>query len=681
MTQLLRRFITVCCCTWLLLPAAYGNNNNEPATVSKIGYYQLTEQDLAGLAQRQAIIDAVAALEGQLFTERYQLVEALQPLLRPVKGQTGDYLTQLISTVKLPADTTSSAATDSAENSAENSTEDSTEGTATTIVYNVSSAGLQQWQLRPEVASLPDAQLKQLAVLQDQLFHSEALLSVALDSIGFAGTEGKTTTTLSAAEQSRLRQLVYDNSFKAGEWPEQAETPLRWQATAQCGCAPEIVKQQRFTNFSYGFMPYWQSGNNEIAFASFNRIGLYSFTLGEGNQLQSPPNWNNNRAFNDFINKAQAHNTYLDIVVTGFDRISYQPDDLKHLREQLVAVLTTQMDGFALNNLQPWLSFGLSPRRTLADGITFNLDLTALTEAEQLNFTHFLRELRKYLQLGEQAASTDTYYINLKVPAAAVLATALPEYRAQQTKAAVANYTPDSIYAPKKLAELAPLVNLLLVRFDHSLEAAHRSNTGAAPELYPFRREMKFLKMAIDTMASADEATVLLEKILPLFEITQLQQTGQLSPQDFSNDLTYANWNFSGAAFWTLPLTPVQYQLVQDAFAVEPGYGYQQALQKLCNEVCPKRWFWRLVLALLLLSVLALYLLATLFYYPLQRWLEHPAMLYGVPLLFAIGLLLILSCDPYWHQFQAIILMAVLAVVVLGFMLYRRLQQRRQHYP
>lgn len=562
----------------LLLLQSYAKSDSEANEVSVSGYYQLTEQDLASLAQQQVVIDTVAALEGQIF-------------------------------------------------------------------------------------------------------RSEPLLKVALDSVGFATVDASTDTPLASAEQNRLRQLVYTNSFKAGRWPVQAPEPLRWQATPDCGCAAEIVKQERFTSFSYGFVPYWQSGTSQIAFNAFNRIGLYSFTLGEHNQLQSPPNWRNNRQFNEFINTAQAHNTYLDIVVSAFDQISYQPADLQRLRQQLVAELTTPMTGFALNNLQPWLSFGLSPRRTLADGITFNLDLTGLSTAEQLNFATFLRELRADLKLPPRAANTDSYYINLKVPAQAVLSAALPKPMALQSEATAPANMATTSYTPEKLAELASLVNLLLVRFEHSAEATLSQQLGSEHELYQFRREMKLLKTAIDAMADADDATLLLEKILPLFEMKQLQQSSQLSAADFRNNLTYANWNFNGAAFWILPLSFAQYDAVQQAFSVRANYGYPQVLQQLCDRVCPKRWFWRLGLALLLLSVLAVYLLAKLFYYPLQRWLEHPALMYGVPLVFTIGLLLILSCDPYWHQFQSLILVVVLTAVVLGFILYRRLQQRREHYP
>ena len=651
----------------MLLPLhADSNTAGDANAVKVIGYYQLTAQDLEQLAQRQAIIDAVAALEGQMYTERYQMMNALQPLLRPVKRQMEDYLAQLITTVTLPDDT-----------------EEASEGGVSTATkaYTLSPEGLRLWQQRPEVASIPDAELKPLMLLQDQLFDSEKLMAVALDNIGFAMRDANTDKPLQSTEQSRLRQLVYNNAFKTGRWPEQAPTPLSWQPTPDCGCAAEIINQERFTNFSYGFMPYWQQGSSDIAFNAFNRIGLYAFTLGERNQLQSPPNWRNNRQFNAFINTAQAHNTYLDIVVTAFDGISYQAADLQYLRQQLVSEVTAPMAGFALNNLQPWLSFGLSSRRTLADGITFNLDLTALDATEQLNFATFLRELRTDLKLPAQATNADTYFINLKVPASAVLNAALPQLMTSHNKAATAAKMASTLYTPEKLAELAPLVNLLLVRFDHSVEAALSPAVNAAQDPYQFRREMKFLKTAIDTMANADDATLLLEKILPLFELKQLEQSGQLSGQDFRNDLTYANWNFSGAAFWTLPLSQAQYDIVQQAFNVPENYGYQQVLQQLCDQVCPKRWFWRLVLALLLLSVVLLYLLATLFYYPLQRWLEHPAMLYGVPLVFAIGLLLILSCDPYWHQFQSVILIVILAFVVLGFMLYRRLQQRREHYP
>lgn len=672
----------------LLLPATAAA---APAanSVTVTGYYQLTEADLATLAERQAIIDAVAALQGQLFAERYQLVNTLQPLLRPIKRPPADYLAILISNepAQPPATDGTSADKGATDNAAsKDSATDNTRATkAQAVLYGISSSGLAQWQQLPEVASLPDAQLQQLAPFAGQIFQSEALFGAALDSIGFAAATAEVPIT--AAEQSRLRQLVFDNAFKAGQWQRAAAKPLQWQASAECGCAPQIIKQERFTNFSYGLVPYWQTQTTEIAFASFNRIGLYGFILGKDNKLQAPPNWQNNRDFNGFINLAQAHNSYLDIVVSGFNSISYQPDALDKLRLQLVETLTTPMAGFALNNLQPWLSFGLSPKRTLADGVTFDLNLANLTEAEQLNFISFLRQLRVDLNLAAEAANTDNYFINLKVPASAVLAAAEAALPALYQQAMPAKqYRSDTIYAPDKLATLAPLVNLLLVRFDTDVVAAQQTAEQLATEdkthsAYPFRQQMKSLKAAIDSMPSADEATMLLEKLLPLFEILPLEQSGQLSQQDLANDLTYANWNFSGAAFWRLPLSAGQYQVVTDAFTVAPAYRYQQMLQQVCDQVCPKRWFWRLVLASLLIAVASLYLLATLLYYPLQRYLEHPLLLYGAPLLFAIGLLLILSCDPYWHQFQSLILLAVLALVLLGFMLYRRMQQRRQHYP
>jgi hypothetical protein len=665
----------VCLMLQLLLVPATAAPAENSVTVS--GYYQLTEADLATLAQRQAIIDAVTALQGQLFTERYQLINTLQPLLRPIKRPSADYLPLLISVQPAPSDDVAGDdATD--RGTPEKCTRDKgivadiSAAAGPPVFYGISSTCLAQWQQLPEVASLPEAQLRQLASLAGQIFQSEAVFGVALDSIGFAAATADVPIT--AAEQSRLRQLVFDNAYKAVPWPLPPAKPLQWQASADCGCAPQIVKQERFTNFSYGLAPYWQTQATEIAFASFNRIGLYGFILGKDNQLLAPPNWQNSRDFNAFINLAQAHNTYLDLMVSGFDSISYQPDALDKLRLKLVEILTTPMAGFALNNLQPWLSFGLSPRRTLADGVTFDLDLTQLSAAEQLNFVSFLSRLRADLQLDEKAANTDSYFINLKLPAEAVLSTALPGYQAIKTE----KYHSGTIYAPDKLADLAPLVNLLLVRFDVGTTALE--NALAQPD-YRFRREMKLLKTAIDTMASADEATMLLEKILPLFEIVPLEQSGQLRLQDLANDLTYANWNFSGAAFWSLPLSAKQYQVVTDAFSIAPAYRYQQLLQQVCDEVCPKRWFWRLVLALLLTAVASLYLLAALLYYPLQRYLEHPLLLYGAPLVFAIGLLLILSCDPYWHQFQALILVAVLALMLLGFMLYRRMQQRRQHYP
>ncbi|WP_166837598.1 hypothetical protein [Rheinheimera pleomorphica] len=688
MTAFTGHWLQVISVMLLLLPATAAASAPERVRVS--GYYQLTEADLATLAARQAIIDAVAALKGQLFTERYQLVNTLQPLLRPIKRPSTDYAALLISTEPLSSDAAAAepvADTSAAEHSAAENT--AAENTATAVsaaaaapamLYGIDSDGLAQWQQLPEVASLPEAQLQQLAPLAGQIFLTEAMFGVALDSIGFAGAT--TDVPITTAEQSRLRQLVFDNGFKAGKWQPESAQPLQWQASAECGCAAQIVKQERFTNFSYGLVPYWQTQTTEIAFVNFNRIGLFGFTLGKDNKLLAPPNWQNSRHFNGFINLAQAHNTYLDLVVSGFDRISYQPLALDNLRAALVTQLTTPMDGFALNNLQPWLSFGLSARRTLADGVTFDLNLANLTEAEQLNFISFLRQLRADLNLGAEAANTDKYFINLKVPASAVLTAALPAYQAMQAE----KYRSDTIYAPDKLATLAPLVNLLLVRFDADVMAAQQLTPQlAAPDkaqaAYPFRRQMKSLKTAIDSMPSADAATMLLEKMLPLFEILPLEQSGQLSLQDLANDLTYANWNFSGAAFWALPLSAGQYQVVNQAFTVAPAYQYQQLLQQVCDEVCPKRWFWRLVLASLLIAVASLYLLATLLYYPLLRYLEHPLLLYGAPLLFAIGLLLILSCDPYWHQFQSLILLAVLALVLLGFMLYRRMQQRRQHYP
>jgi len=624
------------------------------------GYYQLTAADIAGLAERQAQLAKLLALQDIVYPQQYLLDNELRQLLRPLVHDHEHYVSRLVS----PA---VGATADPAVNEPA-----PPQGSDSTTGFVVTSAALTQLQQQPAFALLTEPQLKQLQALQDAVFRQQTLLDTALDLAGF------NTEAPASAMPSAQRRLVYQYSFKQGN--AVMMPALNWQAAAGCGCAPVIPSQAAFVNFSYALQPYWLNTPQQLNFGSVHRIGLYAFSIDGALKLQPPPNWRNQRPYNDFVNLAQAHNTYLDIVVRSDNDALWQNAAASlALIDQMQHLITEPLRGFWLNNLQPLVTFGLSERRTVADGITLDLDLRNLPPEQHGSVISFIKTLKQQLNNRQPTSNTDSYFVNLTVPVSALLRQSVAaDGKTPAAGAELGFYTLDNLLA------IAPYVNLMLIRFDDKAQLSGSANTLDLPpfssRLSGFRQGMKQLKTAIDTMEKTTDANLLLEKMLPVFHMAHF-----VDADSFANELTYANWNFSGAGLWSLPLNEAQYGKLHAAFNPQPNTdnqfyrGYLTASAALCNVICPHRWQARLLL-FGVMGLLALYAAISLVMFEL-RVLYQQRIFINFLLLQPFLLLLILWCDPFWHPYQELVLVVALVITLALQWYFRQQQRRREHYP
>lgn len=634
------------CPAWLNAAAA---GVWQPLESRELGFYQLTGADLTALAERQAQLEKLLALQDIIYTEQYLLDNAVRTALRPLVHDYEHYVTELVTKVTLAPDTAGSA-----ENQ---------------YGYVVSAQKLKDLQQHSAFVVITAQDSKQLASLQDAVFRQQDLLDTALDLVGFAPNIANQSWPVAK------RQLLYQQAFKTG--PVSSMAPLQWQPVADCGCAPQVPSQASFVNFSYALQPYWLNAPQQVDFASLHRIGLYAFTVDSNYKLQPPPNWQNKRPFNEFINQAQAHNNYLDIVVKNQDLQLWQNARAQQaLIDDMQSLLSTSLQGYWLNNLQPLVTLGLSKKRTVADGITLDLDLRQLPQQYHGTVISFIKTLKLQLNHQQPTTNTDTYFVNLTVPISALLrqTKSVPD----DTKAQVQEL---GFYTLDNLLAVAPYVNLLLIRFD---DKAQLSNSTAeqlfSTEELGFRLGMQQLKSAIDSMDTTADANMLLEKMLPVFHIRHFADA-----DSFANELTYANWNFSGAGLWSMPLNEAQYSRLRAAFNPQIQTDnqfyktYLTASAALCNLICPNRWQARLLL-FSLVSLLALYGVISLVVFEL-RVLYRQRYFINFLLLQPFLLLLILWCDPFWHRYQNLVLAVALFITLLLQWYFRKQQQQREHYP
>lgn len=639
-----------------LLCPAWGNAMPDkvwqPLESLELGFYQLTSADLAALAARQAQLEKLLALQDIVYTEQYMLDNAVRAALRPLVHDYEHYVTELVSKVPLPADTSAGA--------------DSQYG------YVVSAPALARLQQQAAFAVLTEQDSALLDSLQDAVFRQQELLDTALDLLGFAANSTRQQWPVAK------RELLYRQAFKSG--PAASMAALQWQPVADCGCAPQLPAQAAFVNFSYALQPYWLNKPQLIDFGSLHRIGFYAFTIDSNHKLQAPPNWQNRRPFNEFINQAQAHNSYLDIVIKNQDMQLWQTANAHQaLIDDIQALLNTPLQGYWLNNLQPLVTLGLSAKRTVADGITLDLDLRRLPAEQHSSVISFIKTLKLQLNQQQPTTDSDSYFVNLTVPISALLRqTRLVQDKTTAATQELGFYTLDNLLA------VAPYVNLMLIRFDDKAQLDESAAEQAMPqfgtEVSEFRLGMQRLKSAIDSMEDSVKANILLEKMLPVFHMKYFADAGR-----FSNELIYANWNFSGAALWSLPLSDVQYSRLRAAFnpPVQTDNhfykAYLSASGALCNLICPNRWQARLLL-FSVVSLLALYGAVSLVVFEL-RILYRQRYFINFLLFQPFLMLLILWCDPFWHPYQNLVLVVALVITLLLQWYFRQQQRQREHYP
>lgn len=663
----------------------------EPSVPEKTGsdtapyYYQLTEKDFASLAQRQTVLATFAKLEKQQFDQRSQLYNQLSDLFGQlnITATPGPNIDSLIksSSIEIPhpsksttTSTSTSTSTNTAppassegvENTAENqslgdtpasppvpstqvidtSTQSDTQTTAPQLVWQLDPDALSKTIKQFKITAPPEEVLKTLAPLQNDVFPSLYLLEMAMNESGIQPT-------------SLQEYGIFKLAIKSGLSPVHAD-PVRWVAPPDCGCQ-DTVKSIFTMGTFYGFYPYWQhlEEGQTIDFSRLDRIGYVGAVMkpeGNGNILALPQNWSAEKKFSQFIQTTHRYRTKLDLVVTTPRDLSRDQltglftDDMV---KQLVEAVTMPMDKYVINNLKPWISFGLQGVPSMADGITLDIDLSVLdTPESQQAFFSFLDRLKIALRQSEHRQSSaaelsgpptsdDTYYLSVIVPVSDVVE------------------RENRFYNFPNFNALSKRTNLLIVR-----PGSPATREKPADEL----DQIKGLQRWLSKQPNQLDVQQVYKRLVPML----ISEDNRDQTTVLTQLVNLSSWSFLGAGYWPLPLSDANEKLIDKTFFPE-AQQYPQPINQVINSVtrllnwiCIHRWELRTGLFVSFFFIL-LFLIICIWSYPLRKHLSRFPFV-ALTALSISGLMLVFVADPAFQAYQGPIL--IIFMIVIGWILF-----------
>lgn len=687
---------------------------DRPDSDTEAYYYQLTENDFASLALRQTVLEEFAKLEKQQFDQRSQLYNQLSGLFTqlniPITPQlnldnlidsytievhqpstsstTSTSTSQITSSANNDASTgnndtstgTSAANTDSKNTTANNtsgttdkvnadsnqtgtensntttpntsnqvvetSTQSNTETTAQQLVWQVNSEELSKTIKQSGITALSKEELKALTPLQDEVFPSLYLLKTAVKASGISPA-------------SLQDKGVFTLARKTGLSPVHA-IPMQWVAPPDCNCQDSVRSVFNVGTF-YGFYPYWQhlSKGQTLDFSRLDRIGYIGAVMkpeGNGNTLVLPQNWLADPRFSQFIQTSHRYRTKLDLVVTTPRNLSRAQltglftDDMV---KRLVASVTTPMDKYLINNVQPWISFGIETVPAMADGITLDIDLSVLNTPEsQQAFFSFLDKLKIALRQSYQpksvasdldypAQSNDEYYLNIILPIKDMV-------------------TPgNNFYNFKNIDTLTHLTNLLVVR-----PGSPETRDNAKDAL----TQIKELQQWLSNQTDQSEVQQVYKRLVPML----ITEDNRNQTQALTQLVNLSSWSFLGAAYWPLPLSSTNEKLIEKTF-FPAATQYPKPINQLLNSInsllnwfCIYRLELRAGLFVSFVFIIA-FLVACIWCFPLRKHLSRVPFV-ALTSISISGLMLVFVADPAFQNYQGPIMLV--SIVVIGWILF-----------
>ena len=612
-------------------------------------YYQLTSDDLADFARWNETLNELYALVGKQYTDELALYNDARPLLKKL---TDNYEGNLIQLVKKK--TVAATKDQSAE-----------------VVYLITEASFKAMNQRLSIAILSEEQLAALQTIENLVFAQQYLVDVALK---MAGLE----------QLGEMAQAVIIHTAEKRGFASQQNIPvLDWQASPDCGCAENFMPETGHPSVFYGFSPYWftpeQSGL--VDFSKLTRIGYFSATLkpdiSGNNHLQIPLNWRAERPYSEFVDTAHKFRVKVDLVISNRRAAlskKAHPDNYDYgelLIEQIASAVKTPLLEYPVNVLKPTLSLGMSPTRTMADGVTLNFDLQQMTDIERHDeFKTFIRLLKAQLDYG----ASGRYFLNLMIPAKQLLAN---------------DGKGSGFYTMENLIAIEPYVDLFIMVFE-DLEATVTADTDTSKDDETASTEstepqdnntvalMKKLRTVLGKKQYINSAEKLYAKTVPMLASVN---DGD-DQQDLTETLEYTSWSFLGAAYWTLPLTEQAQQSLDETYFASNFAATDELMQpvmdmaiQVCNTLCPNRWLLRVVLFLLVCVVL-LGVIASIWVYQLRVLLASWTSM-GFGAVAAVFVLLVFTCDPYWKEHQAMIF-AIFVLTLSAAVLLLRIKKNRE---
>ena len=544
------------------------------------------------------------------------------------------------------------------------------------------------------------------------------------------------------ASRPGIRSRIMAAALVRGTAPDQRTVqpkPIRWDGG--CGCGTFVKDSDEYPTYIYGMYPFWNAPQQAdstdrepgpvqaIDFTMLTRVAYNALTFDSMGVVGDLLHWHTGSYggeglfrfrshFERFVATAHRHKTDVDLVVANDDwqgwlpspgRSWSDPDSVtvrrnraafQELSREVTALITPRLSSL-MDRLKPWIALGQSPRRTLGDGITLDLDFRGIAPEDQLQLfemvrDEFLPSLRRSLDEagGRPGLLRDLsrdYALNLVVPGYC-----LSEAWSRRDQVDCAFYT------GSRLAELEPWLDLILV--DFSKEPTVAGAWARRPtELDLFRG----LQRGLDALSVGEEVAVR-AKILPLIRPAD----GGAAFQATNDGLQYGAWNFSGTGFWSVPVDSVVNQALARALnqqtevrtgQVQRGSGPQlwqwvfgaargvlgptsdhlgsesRLERAICGFACPNRWLFQGIVLLGLLVLGAFWVASN--WWPSLRRYQGGRWVPVVTILFGVILMTSLWCDPYWSERRSHILLIFLGVLLLSSVLAWFRKRREAEYP
>lgn len=623
-------------------------------------YYQLTDKDFANLTLRQSILETFTKLEKQQFDQRTQLYNQLTDLFMQLdlpKEQVINIDTLIEShtiETKQPS-ATSTTSTSSSEitqlpkeestaskgnQTVQTTTQSESQTTAPQLVWQINAVALNNTLQQFNIVALSKEELTTLSPLVNEVFPSLYLMEMAVK--------------LSGESPSHIDNMgIFNLAKKNGRSPSHA-IPMIWDTPPDCGCQDSLVSVFNVGNF-YGFYPYWQHPLKEqtIDFSRLDRLGYIGAVIkpeDQGNTLELPQNWQKGSEFSQFIQITHRYRSKLDLVITTPRNLSENQLTAlfsDEIIKRIVAAVTTPMDKYFINNIQPWISFGLKNVPTMADGITLDIDLSILdTQQSQEIFFSFLHNLKIALRQSYQqnkssseldfpAKDSDRYYVNVIVPVKDVV-------------------TPiDNFYTFNNLDTLSKWSNILIIR---------PSSPDTTDEAKDEITQIKELQQWLSSQSNQSEVQQIYKRMVPML----ITEDNRNQTSTLTQLVNLSSWSFLGAAYWPLPLNETNQKLIQKTFFIEDPQ-YPQPLNQILNSIntllnwaCIYRWEIRTGL-FISFSVIFLILIMSTWHFPLRKYLSRLPFV-ALSAISVIGLMLVFVADPVFQDYQGPILLVFMVV-------------------
>ncbi|MGQ7846049.1 hypothetical protein ACUNV4_16320 [Granulosicoccus sp. 3-233] len=556
-------------------------------------------------------------------------------------------------------------------------------------VYMLAPEVLEEPELHARLQAMPDEVAEAIATLTDVRFPNRHLFRKALQ-LSLPGSAMGTDLEdriLVLARKSKTHPAFDDLEL----------APINWEGTS-CGCSPAGFSDGGYPDELYGLFPYWQApqanadedgATVEMDFSALNRIGYYGLGFNAEGDIVDELHWRERafgesanplarRDFADFVYEAHQYRTQVDVVIHNDDWSSWVPGQGKEtsnvnarvatrLVESIAGLITPELQRLS-NRVKPVITFGISPRRTLGDGVTLDFDFSAAGDdtAQWLFDNHLGETFYESLHLAlngpsdEDGEDDDPFSINLMVPASCLIV------------ASASSTRPDgcAYFQLENLQYLLEYVDLFVVDMSEFEPQPENDDVLALDD------RLERVRSGMESFEDIDVRLAVLGKLVPLIVAGPAEE----DVEALSDTIAYERWNFAGLASWLLPSQETLHQVTRSTFIGDGGAGILASVEaRVCGVVCPLRWYARMLLFVVGMSA-ALYMLASLHWFGLrevygQMWFRMAVT--------AMVVLLVATfwCDPYWAQRQSLLMVFLVALVLAVWLLSQRSKELERTYP